>query len=241
MKRIISLFIVLVMLCLSIPVFASGETSDTITLDYIIGKVFTGGNVISNDDFNRALRALTVKRNGGSSLYYYDALSFVYVIVNTEGEVDIAQVDKDEVLAELGIDGKYVDFTPYKAVSDGNGGTDLYYWVMWSREFFNEFNYFENLSSIEILYLDAALYFVSGKYECGERNILDSRKPYVFEEDFYRDVNLDGSVNVKDLAYLKNFVSGSVNIVNTSAADADKDGAVSVRDLAVFKSMIAGS
>ena len=56
------------------------------------------------------------------------------------------------------------------------------------------------------------------------------------------DVDGDGSVNVRDIAQMKKYITGAVgdDAVDFALSDLDGDGAVTVRDLSALKKLIAG-
>ena len=208
-----------------------------ITLDYILGKVFTNGRrAVSNNEFRSlALRMWLVR--------HPDRVDFRaghrYVIVNCQ---DPADLDAAEVMDALGLNPKYIEFYPVTTADGEEGGTDVYFYIGWTTDAYNEFDHFSGLSNIEELYLNVTLYNVSGNCKFEEiPYLIDNAYPYVLTQAYSRDVNLDGSVNLKDVLYMRRYIAGSVNLVNIAATDLNGDGVFNLLDLPALKSIVAGS
>ena len=211
-----------------------------VTIDYILGKVFTNGRgLVSNEEFRSlALRMWIIQQPYGLDF----RSGYRYAVINFEGDVEVSDIDAAEAAAALGLNTKYVEFTPVKAASDGEGGTDVYFSIGWTHDAYVHFDRFNSLSSIENLYLNATLYNVSGRYVFEEiPYLLDDARNYFFSALCGKDVNLDGAVTVKDLLSLKKYVASSDMLINLKATDINGDGFVSVSDIASLKRILSGA
>ncbi len=216
--------------------------------DAILGMLFTDGRgMISDEDFQRAAQSLVLIRrdditfeNGARYVQFDDPYSAVVVSLEEDEEITY-----ENAAERIGLNPKYFRIGTVKTETS-NGQRYCHISIAFNNAAYYTFSLHQKLAQIDELYLFATAAYYTGTCYPDNAGLMRGWRYYQLysyygTDDYNLDVNLDGSVNVKDLVYLKNFISDSVGIINIAAADADGDGAINLRDLAAYKRMLAGS
>ena len=255
MKKVLSVLLALLMISVcSAQMFAVNpdyeyEDVDEDPIEFALGELFIDGRTIDPKTVTNLIKTL--------GLYYYTtpdgdtglAFSnmFYFDVILEEGEdpyelwFGVDSEVKDRALTRMGYKSEYIDlefasdrfalhqdfYTPYNVYPCYYGLTNA------GRELFH----LDEMSPIQKLYLHA-LILSGGYYET--EPVVGASNDYTATDAFRHDVNLDGSVNVKDVKTLKDFVAGITRVVNWDACDINGDGVVNIKDLKSYKQAIAG-
>jgi len=249
MKKLISLLLVIIMIvCSVVTVFAYNPdynyepAEEPSSID--ISDLFIDGRTITPEQAAQMLDFLGLyyctDNEGNRSLRFSNRVILLAEIDDIEAFC--ADPEGCEKLAEsLGFNSEYVrvelDGTHMDwIIQPGDGRTyyDLLYGLTpKGRELLG----YDEMSLIDKLYVEVLML-------CGQSFMTEpimGAEDYTKSEDYKLDVNLDGSFNAKDVAYMKKYMSGGVTAINLAAADQDGDGHINVRDLQSIKRKITGA
>ena len=243
MKRLISVLLVVVMLISFAQVVNCEGSQNDMSFDEIKNAIFKDERkLISNEDFYKMSRNMrlfdtNVKWPGGGVWYGFEPA--VYEMVFTfEPNIDPTTVDAKELLEQTGINSKYLDIQIWHIEEDEQGNKICGYSISWSSAYYEELDPYNNISSIEDLYLFATVLTATGTYDYDYCGIMRNTN-YMRSSTYLCDVNFDGVFNTKDITAMKRCIVSDMDLYNSAALDQNKDGSFNAKDIKVLKSKIA--
>ena len=216
--------------------------------DEILGMLFTDGRgMISNEDFQHAAGSLVLLRlpqityeNGSVFVKFDDPYSAVVVPLE-EGE----EATYENAAELLGLNPKYFRIgTVTTETNDGQRCAHIS--IAFNNTASYTFSTNNKLSQIDRLFLFATAAYSTRNCYPDNAGVLRGwmyyqQYGYCDTDDYKRDANLDGVVNLRDVLYMKRYLAGSVSIVNLAATDINGDGTFNIKDYSALKSIIAGA
>ena len=162
----------------------------------------------------------------------FDVISVGISVTLEEGE-DPNEITAEELLGRNGINTDYVEGL-YNGSKFPNGNDNEYIIGVRFNETAREKFDMDNMSNLDELYLLAALYNATGKYEGNQGGIVRGQL-YSDSGLYHYDVNLDGAFNSKDITFMKRYMISDVTLLYSEAADQNHDGFINARDLKLLK------
>ena len=248
MKKIIVFLLLLTLLTPSVFAYYPGyEYGPADPVETACDELYTDGRRISNEFVASLSRQMGVRwrklKTEGDDAWRLTYSRIPYIILTLEEGETPESVQcwgggaTSAPLERLGYNSSY--FILMDCETDFGNGRHAF-GIALSEEAYTELGLYD-LSDLDRLYVELSIYDGMEIYfDSHWDRIIGADQEGTVNLGSAPDLNLDGTVNVKDVVLLKKYVVGSNVRINLIACDCDKDGSVNVKDLKAMKNYLVG-